>query len=363
MCGIECQPNAPPPLPPFLISLSSCEAPNNITSDFAGLLYLEPKPADSALLPPVRPPGRSSLAVVAPMPEEPEAWHLRSQSIAVVAVTPISEDHMLLRGCQLRNTRELLLLRGGEKGAKVYGLVVTAGVQTKIQFAQPVLIPQLAKRATRLGRCLSTALKWLSPVLRLCGGGAGAAGKANVAAEKVSAMTSRVNLDILGICLLLAAITFLGVFLHFDLCNGELAAGHWLWYLSVNHPTDDYGRGLAADVIGERLDNADGSDLCEGGPQLFGTYFLLSYNLIPVSLYVSISMVYLTLSLMMASDLGMYDPSQDQPAVVRTMSLSDELGRISHVLSDKSAYSLTTPAYALRDFSETKSHMPHPQAL
>jgi len=311
-----------------------CEAPNNITSDFAGLLYLEPESEGSISNGLGSPPGSKGtsgleeswstvLSIASGVSEffdsKPRAAHASSVQFdqAENEVNPINEDNMLLRGCQLRNTKE------------VYGLVVTAGVQTKIQFAQPAItsVTQKLQRGV-LGRALSAIIACVQPVLRIFSGGAGAAGAAPKSqAVKTSAMTSRVNIDILGISMLLLALSVIGVTLHFRACEDEIRRGHWLWYLAVLDPTGDFSRDWP------QPQNKTG--LCEGGPQLFGTYFLLSYNLIPVSLYVSISMVYLTMSLLMASDLGMYDPSQDQPAVVRTMSLCDELGRISHVLSDK----------------------------
>jgi phospholipid-translocating P-type ATPase (flippase) len=218
-----------------------CELPNGNCNDFAGILYLEPLTGANGGA------GRSS----------------------EMAVASITENNMLLRGCQLRNT------------AEVYGLVVNTGSHTKSQF--------LARGG---GSSLSSA------------------------AEKVGAMTGRMNRDILGICAMLAGLSILGVILHSVWCSsggGGRVGGdgdRGLWYLST-------------------------SSLCENPLVLLGSYFLLSYTFIPVSLYVSVNLVYTATAFMMAQDIKMYDPSLDQPAEVRTMSLCDELGRISHVLSDK----------------------------
>lgn len=67
----------------------------------------------------------------------------------------------------------------------------------------------------------------------------------------------------------------------------------------------------------------------------FGYYFLLMYQLIPVSLYVTISMVMFIQAVFMTLDLEMYYDVTDTRAIVRTMGLNDELGQISYVFSDK----------------------------
>ncbi|KAF0684193.1 Aste57867_23816 [Aphanomyces stellatus] len=66
-----------------------------------------------------------------------------------------------------------------------------------------------------------------------------------------------------------------------------------------------------------------------------GQYFLLLYQMIPVSLYVTISSVMLLQSIFMAFDLDMYYDALDVRMIVRTMALNEELGQISYVFSDK----------------------------
>ncbi|CAK4078673.1 unnamed protein product [Aphanomyces euteiches] len=67
----------------------------------------------------------------------------------------------------------------------------------------------------------------------------------------------------------------------------------------------------------------------------FGQYFLLLYQMIPVSLYVTISTVMLLQSIFMAMDLDMYYAELDVRMIVRTMGLNEELGQVSYVFSDK----------------------------
>ncbi|KAF0715850.1 Aste57867_3139 [Aphanomyces stellatus] len=64
-------------------------------------------------------------------------------------------------------------------------------------------------------------------------------------------------------------------------------------------------------------------------------YFLLLYQVIPISLYVSLTTVKFLQAMFMAWDLHMYHAESDTPAIVRTMALNEELGQISYIFSDK----------------------------
>ncbi|RHY98659.1 hypothetical protein DYB35_011031, partial [Aphanomyces astaci] len=64
-------------------------------------------------------------------------------------------------------------------------------------------------------------------------------------------------------------------------------------------------------------------------------YFLLLYQVIPISLYVSLTTVKFLQAMFMAWDLKMYHAESDTPAIVRTMALNEELGQISYIFSDK----------------------------
>jgi phospholipid-translocating P-type ATPase (flippase) len=63
--------------------------------------------------------------------------------------------------------------------------------------------------------------------------------------------------------------------------------------------------------------------------------FLLHASFIPVSLYVSMSATRFFQSYFMNSDRDMYYEKSDIPMAVRTMTLNEELGQISHIFSDK----------------------------
>uniref|UniRef100_K3XCA4 Phospholipid-transporting ATPase n=1 Tax=Globisporangium ultimum (strain ATCC 200006 / CBS 805.95 / DAOM BR144) TaxID=431595 RepID=K3XCA4_GLOUD len=66
-----------------------------------------------------------------------------------------------------------------------------------------------------------------------------------------------------------------------------------------------------------------------------GAYFLLMYNMIPVSLYVTMSSVMFIQAIFMTWDIDMYYDKLDVRMIVRSMGLNEELGQISYVFSDK----------------------------
>ncbi|TDH69843.1 hypothetical protein CCR75_002347 [Bremia lactucae] len=69
--------------------------------------------------------------------------------------------------------------------------------------------------------------------------------------------------------------------------------------------------------------------------QMMFYYFLLLYQVIPISLYVSMTSVKFLQSRFMSWDLAMYYSETNTPAIVRTMELNEELGQIAYVFSDK----------------------------
>lgn len=67
----------------------------------------------------------------------------------------------------------------------------------------------------------------------------------------------------------------------------------------------------------------------------FFYFFLLHATFIPVSLYVSMSITRFFQSYLMNNNLEMYYEPIDAPALVRTMTLNEELGQITHIFTDK----------------------------
>ncbi|KAI9918983.1 hypothetical protein PsorP6_011292 [Peronosclerospora sorghi] len=70
----------------------------------------------------------------------------------------------------------------------------------------------------------------------------------------------------------------------------------------------------------------------------FGYSFLLTYQMMPVSLDVTISMVMFIQAIFMTWDLDMYSTDADVRRIVRSMGLNEELGQISYVYSDKKGH-------------------------
>ncbi|GAB9466747.1 hypothetical protein Gpo141_00004113 [Globisporangium polare] len=66
-----------------------------------------------------------------------------------------------------------------------------------------------------------------------------------------------------------------------------------------------------------------------------GQYLLLMYQMIPVSLYVTMSVVMLLQAVFIAWDVELYYAPLDARMIVRSMGLNEELGQISYVFSDK----------------------------
>eukprot|EP00605_Chrysophyceae_sp_TOSAG23-4_P001025 GSChrysophyteH1.ASY1.ANO1.1126.1 assembled CDS len=110
----------------------------------------------------------------------------------------------------------------------------------------------------------------------------------------------------------------------------------------------------------EHLVSADsiwylGGNVIEEGPGtnwiiMFFYYFLLHATFIPVSLYVSMTLARALQSYFMMKDEEMYYDAIDAPAQVRTMTLNEELGQISHIFSDKTG-TLTCNVMDFRKFS------------
>ncbi|GAB9473483.1 P-type atpase [Globisporangium polare] len=67
----------------------------------------------------------------------------------------------------------------------------------------------------------------------------------------------------------------------------------------------------------------------------FVYFFTTLASMVPITLYVSITLVKALQAYFMERDLDMYDAENDAPMVARNMQLNEQLGQISHIFSDK----------------------------
>jgi P-type E1-E2 ATPase len=68
---------------------------------------------------------------------------------------------------------------------------------------------------------------------------------------------------------------------------------------------------------------------------VFWGFLILFAVMVPISLYVTLEVVKLFHASLISDDIEMYDPVSDTPANARTSNLSEELGQIEYIFSDK----------------------------
>ncbi|XP_007952438.1 phospholipid-transporting ATPase VB [Orycteropus afer afer] len=119
---------------------------------------------------------------------------------------------------------------------------------------------------------------------------------------------------------------------HIFFCIGILflmcligAVGHTLWNATFEeHPPFD-----VPDA------NGDFPPLALGGFYMFLTMIILLQVLIPISLYVSIELVKLGQIFFLHNDLDLYDEETNVPIQCRALNITEDLGQIQYIFSDK----------------------------
>ena len=221
----------------------------------------------------------------------------------------LQRENMLLRGCQLRNTDWAL------------GLVISTGTDAKINFSadkksDKVKVgrprprhrhrhshPRHRHPRHRHPRPCHPRLR--HPRLRF----------------QVGHTMQMLNKDIMGVAVTLLLLCLVGGLFNtlVDYGGSTVARSSPPWYLEgVEYSV----RGAAAPTFVDFM-------------IAFMTYFLLCYQFIPISLYVSLAFVQMLTRLFVVQDLSLYDAEADEPCQVRQVSLLDELGQVSHIFSDK----------------------------
>ncbi|XP_019390431.1 PREDICTED: probable phospholipid-transporting ATPase VB [Crocodylus porosus] len=130
---------------------------------------------------------------------------------------------------------------------------------------------------------------------------------------KRSKIERRMNMDI-----------FFCVGLLFIMCLiGALGHGIWNGTFSEHPPFN------VPDVNGYYL------SLALAGFYMFLTMIILLQVLIPISLYVSIELVKLGQVFLIHNDIDLYDGERDFPIQCRALNITEDLGQIQHIFSDK----------------------------
>jgi phospholipid-transporting ATPase len=123
---------------------------------------------------------------------------------------------------------------------------------------------------------------------------------------KISSIDEMTNKQVIIVVLLLVLMSMAG------------AVGDKSWVSDLKLPSDFDSGDISKSVIGT-----------------FVYFFTTLASMVPITLYVSITMVKALQAYFMERDLDMYDAENDVPMVARTMQLNEQLGQISHVFSDK----------------------------
>ncbi|KAI7870588.1 hypothetical protein BDF14DRAFT_1771462 [Spinellus fusiger] len=68
---------------------------------------------------------------------------------------------------------------------------------------------------------------------------------------------------------------------------------------------------------------------------MFWTTLVIYQNIIPISLYISVQIVKTAAAYFIHTDIDMYNTRLDQPCVPKTWNISDDLGQVEYIFSDK----------------------------
>lgn len=123
---------------------------------------------------------------------------------------------------------------------------------------------------------------------------------------KISSIDEMTNKQVIIVVLILLVMSLIG------------AIGDNVWMKHVALPAAMHSDEFNKSVIGT-----------------FVYFFTTLASMVPITLYVSITLVKALQAYFMERDLDMYDAENDAPMVARNMQLNEQLGQISHIFSDK----------------------------
>lgn len=167
----------------------------------------------------------------------------------------------------------------------------------------------LTAKQVLLRGCLLKNTDWIYGVVIYCGQETKLMQNATAPPSKRTTLERATNSALLRLFMLVMVVCFVGAFgmgiwttIHMDT----------YWYLDMS--------GINAPFAGFKN---------------FFTYMISFSVMIPISLYVSMEMVKVVQAFLINFDVEMYYPDNDTPAKARTSNLSEELGQIEYIFSDK----------------------------
>mmetsp|Transcript_11831 Transcript_11831/g.27255 ORF Transcript_11831/g.27255 Transcript_11831/m.27255 type:complete len:1730 (-) Transcript_11831:60-5249(-) len=135
--------------------------------------------------------------------------------------------------------------------------------------------------------------------------------------NKVSNIERKLNVFIVGILMILGLLCLIGAIGAGTMNNSTDLKG--AWYLSPQNTSISFNVQKPGTT----------------GFLAFFTFLILLSLLVPISLYVSVEMVKLVISILISSDREMYSEEDDIPSKARSLGLCEELGQINYIFSDK----------------------------
>ncbi|KAI8331238.1 hypothetical protein BC941DRAFT_439399 [Chlamydoabsidia padenii] len=83
------------------------------------------------------------------------------------------------------------------------------------------------------------------------------------------------------------------------------------------------------------FEQPDAESAAMEGFLMFWTTLVIYQNIIPISLYISVQIVKTAAAYFIHTDIDMYNETLDQPCIPKTWNISDDLGQVEYIFSDK----------------------------
>ncbi|KAH9489279.1 putative phospholipid-transporting ATPase VA [Bulinus truncatus] len=136
--------------------------------------------------------------------------------------------------------------------------------------------------------------------------------------HKISQLESKINRDVIWCVILLLFLCFF------------CAIGSGIWLADYNNLTDNTNL-----VPFIPFTDSDQYNPLYQGFIVFWTYIIIFQSVIPLPLYVSVELVKLGQIYFIMQDIEMYDEEKDKPMECRALNITEDLGQIEYIFSDK----------------------------